>query len=106
MSGVAAQQGKKHSYVDPAVFTPHFSWRKSGSKPGGESVCCEGVSLSDLADEAGTPTYVYSQAAIGDAYNELVTGLGALPHTLCFAVKSNGSLAILKYLAGLGSGFD
>jgi diaminopimelate decarboxylase len=49
---------------------------------------------------------VYSQAAIGGAYGELDRGLGALPHTLCFAVKSNGNLAILKYLAGLGSGFD
>jgi diaminopimelate decarboxylase len=120
MSGVTAQQGNKLSFlgagrakarplqlVDPATFTPHFSWKKSGGKSdGGGSVCCEGILLSDIAEEAGTPTYVYSQAAIGDAYNELITGLGALPHTLCFAVKSNGSLAILKYLAGLGSGFD
>jgi len=120
MSGVTAQQGEKLSFlgagrakarplqlVDPATFTPHFSWKKSGVKSdGGESVCCERIALSDIAEEAGTPTYVYSQAAIGDAYNELVTGLGALPHTLCFAVKSNGNLAILKYLAGLGSGFD
>jgi len=69
-------------------------------------VCCEGLSLSDIALKAGTPAYVYSQTAIGDAYGELDSGLGALPHTLCFAVKSNGNLAILKYLAGLGSGFD
>jgi diaminopimelate decarboxylase len=106
MSGLTAQV-KRHSYVDPATFTPHFSWKKSGrnSAPS-ESICCEGISLADIAEAAGTPAYVYSQAAIGDAYNELVTGLGALPHTLCFAVKSNGNLAILKYLAGLGSGFD
>src|SRR5258707_1321510 len=107
MSEAAAQQSKKHSYVDPATFTPHFSWKKSGgNSPASESVCCEGVSLRDIAEEAGTPSYVYSQAAIGDAYNELAAGLGALAHTLCFAVKSNGNLAILKYLAGLGSGFD
>src|SRR5579864_3473270 len=107
MSGGKSQHSKKHSYVDPATFTPHFSWTKSGgnSTPS-ESVCCERVSLRDIAEEVGTPTYVYSQAAIGDAYNELVSGLGALPHTLCFAVKANGNLAILKYLAGLGSGFD
>ena len=107
MSGGQAQQGKKHSYVDPATFTPHFSWKKSGrNSTASESVCCERVSLDELAEEAGTPTYVYSQAAIGDAYSELVRGLGALPHTLCFAVKANGNLAILKYLARLGSGFD
>src|SRR6266436_2581203 len=121
MSGVSAQERKKHSYVDPATFTPHFSWKKSVSKPDGSKlkwgaallrpyavphVHCEDVSLNEIAETAGTPTYVYSKAAIGDAYNELVSGLGALPHTLCFAVKSNGNLAILKYLAGLGSGFD
>jgi len=107
MSGVTARQGKRPSYVDPATFTPHFSWKKSGkNSTTGESVCCERVSLRDIAEEAGTPSYVYSQAAIGDAYNELESGLGALPHTLCFAVKANGNLAILKYLAGLGTGFD
>src|SRR6267143_4964977 len=107
MSKAAAQQSKKHSYVDPATFTPHFSWKKSGGNSrASESVCCEGVSLRDLAEEAGTPTYVYSQAAIGNAYGELGRGLGSLQHTLCFAVKSNGNLAILKHLAGLGSGFD
>jgi diaminopimelate decarboxylase len=107
MSEATARQGKKHSYVDPATFTPHFSWKKSGKNPGAsELVCCEGISLHEIAKQAGTPSYVYSQAAIGDAYNELVTGLGVSPHTLCFAVKANGNLAILKYLAGLGSGFD
>src|SRR5258708_16217581 len=90
MSEAGAQQSKKHSYVDPATFTPHFSWKKSGgNSPASESVCCEGGSLRDIAEEAGTPTYVYSQAAIGGAYHELVTGLGALSHTLCFPVQSN-----------------
>src|SRR5207253_10578222 len=51
-------------------------------------------------------TYVYSRASIDDAYRELHKGLGALPHTLCFAVKSNGNLSILKHLAEMGSGFD
>jgi diaminopimelate decarboxylase len=101
MSGGTAQGSKKVSFVDPATFTPHFSWKKSPAQ-----VHCEGISLSDIAKSAGTPAYVYSQAAIGDAYNELAEGLGSLPHTLCFAVKSNGNLAILKYLAGLGGGFD
>jgi diaminopimelate decarboxylase len=121
MSGGTSQERKKVSFVDPATFTPHFSWKKSDSKLvdrklnraaamlrpyTARSVHCEQVSLSDIAESEGTPTYVYSQASISDAYNELNAGLGALPHTLCFAVKSNGNLAILKYLAGLGSGFD
>jgi diaminopimelate decarboxylase len=106
MSGGKTQQPKKLSAVDPASFTPYFHWNKSSGMSAGEFVSCEGVSLSDITDAAGTPTYVYSQAAIGDAYRELNAGLGALPHTLCFAVKANGNLAILKYLAGLGGGFD
>jgi len=67
---------------------------------------CEGVSLTGVAETYGTPTYLYSGAAITDAYRELHGGLRSVPHTLCFAVKSNGNLAILERLAKLGSGFD
>ena len=107
MSGGPAPRRKKIAFVDPATFTPHFSWKKTeGSSRTGESVFCENVSLAEVADTAGTPAYVYSRAAIGDAFRELVAGLGGWRHTVCFAVKSNGNLAILRYLAGLGSGFD
>jgi len=105
MSGGGAQGRKKVSFIDPATFTPHFSWKKTAGL-GGASVNCEGVPLSQVAAREGTPTYVYSQRAIDDAYNELAAGLGSQPHTLCFAVKSNGNLAILKHLAAMGSGFD
>ena len=100
MSSAVAQGRKRISFVDPASFTPHFSWEKpkavgrfSGDKlnrgaavlrPYRElHVHCEDISLSEIADKVGTPAYVYSQAAIGDAYRELDRGLGALPHTLC-----------------------
>src|ERR1700722_19711275 len=107
MSAGAARAHQKLAFVDPATFTPHFSWEKTESKSAdGEGVFCEGAELSEIAEEVGTPAYVYSEAAIGGAYRELVEGLGRLAHTLCFAVKSNGNLAILKYLASLGSGFD
>jgi diaminopimelate decarboxylase len=121
MSAADARGRARISFVDPASFTPHFSWEKSVGRFGGgrlnsgaavlrpnadRRVYCEERPLSEIADTAGTPAYVYSQAAIGDAYRELDRGLGSLAHTLCFAVKSNGNLAILKYLAGLGSGFD
>jgi diaminopimelate decarboxylase len=107
MSEAHAQGRKKLAFVDPATFTPHFSWEKAGrGSAGAKNVYCERIALRDVANKAGTPAYVYSQTAIGDAYKELSAGLGGLPHTLCFAVKSNGNMAILKYLAGLGSGFD
>jgi diaminopimelate decarboxylase len=91
-------------YVDPASFTPYFSWKSSGASS--QEVFCEGVALSSLARQFGTPAYVYSQNAIVDAYNELEAGLKAVPHRLCFAVKANGNLSILKLLASHGSGFD
>src|SRR5713101_1798551 len=98
---------RKLKYVDPASFTPHFAWKKSGARGSFvEEVFCEKVTLRSIAEKVGTPTYLYSRAAIEDAYNELDRGLGAVPHTLCFAVKSNGNLSILNHLAKLGSGFD
>jgi diaminopimelate decarboxylase len=107
MSAPSASSSLKHSFVDPATFTPHFSWKKIGAGAHArEEVVCEGVSLAGAAEKYGTPAYLYSRAAIEDAYQELHRRLGALPHTLCFAVKSNGNLSILKYLARLGSGFD
>src|SRR5258708_29386634 len=97
----------KTKYVDPACFTPHFAWVKSGARNTSvEEVVCEKAPLESVAQKFGTPTYVYSRAAIDDAYRELHKGLGALPHTLCFAIKSNGNLSILKHLAEMGSSFD
>ena len=107
MSAAPANPNKKLSFVDPATFTPHFSWRMlSGSAGHKAEVYCDGVSLLEIAGKFSTPTYVYSRSAIEDAYRELASGLGALRHTLCFAVKANGNLAILEHLAKLGSGFD
>src|SRR5207249_5488507 len=98
---------QKIKYLDPATCTPHFAWVKSRARnASGEEVVCERVPLESAARKFGTPTYVYSRASIDDAYRELHKGLGALPHTLCFAVKSNGNLSILKHLAEMGSGFD
>src|SRR5258708_8551217 len=107
MSHSTDSSSRKVKYVDPASFSPHFAWEKSGARSGaGEEVVCESVPLASVAQKFGTPTYLYSRAAIDDAYEELHKGLGALPHTLCFAVKSNGNLSILNHLAKRGSGFD
>src|SRR4029077_11872059 len=107
MSSPTDSFSRKLNYVDPAGFTPHFAWKKRGARnASGEEVVCERVPLNSVARKFGTPSYVYSRSAIEDAYQELHKGLGALPHTLCFAVKSNGNLSILKLLAKMGSGFD
>ncbi len=110
MSGHDPTSAKKLAFIDPVTFTPHFSWKKQNKaeRSGGtsEAVACEGVRLVDIAAKIGTPAYVYSRAAIDDAQAQLHRGFGSLPHTLCFAVKSNGNLAILKHLAKAGNGFD
>jgi diaminopimelate decarboxylase len=92
------------AYVDPATHTPHFSWKKLGKS--GREVFCEAVPLSEIARRFETPTYVYSRRAITDAFHEIDRGLERVPHLVCFAVKANGNLSVLKLLAGLGSGFD
>jgi len=90
-------------YVDPAAFTPQFAWKATRT---GRAVFCETVSLEKIARRYGTPSYVYSKRAIEDAVAELECGLAGVPHTLCFAVKANGNLSILKLLAQRGCGFD
>lgn len=107
MSSSGASSSRKLTYIDPASFTPHFRWKQvRGREASREEIVCERVSLNAVAEQIGTPAYVYSRAAIEDAYRELDRGLGSLPHTLCFAVKSNGNLSILNHLAKMGSGFD
>jgi|SRR5689334_19022019 len=105
MSHSSLGPSRKLKYVDPVAFTPHFAWEKASSIPG-EHVFCEGVPLTSVAEKFATPTYLYSGGAIADAYQELQEGLRGVDHTICFAVKSNSNLSILKRLAELGSGFD
>ncbi len=106
MSAGPGNARKRLTFVDPAEFTPHFSWKEAAREKDVEHVFCEGVDLIAAATSFGTPTYLYSRAAITDAYSELNRGLGKIPHTLCFAVKSNGNLSILNHLSKMGSGFD
>ena len=70
------------------------------------SLYCEGVSLAEVARSVGTPAYVYSHGAIERAYRELDEALAGLDHLVCFAVKANGNLAVLRTLATLGAGAD
>jgi diaminopimelate decarboxylase len=67
---------------------------------------CEDVSLQALAEEHGTPLYVYSAHTIRDHYQRLDEALAGLDHHIAYAVKANSNLSILRILGGLGSGFD
>jgi diaminopimelate decarboxylase len=67
---------------------------------------CEDVNLARVAQELGTPTYVYSAGTILDHYTRLDAALAPLDHLICYAVKANSNRAILKLLAEAGAGFD
>jgi len=66
----------------------------------------EEVPLADVARREGTPCYVYSQAAILDRFRAYDQAFGEVPHQVCYAIKANSNLSILKLLAQAGAGFD
>jgi len=66
----------------------------------------EDVPLPEIAAAVGTPVYVYSAATLARHYGLFVEALSPLPHLICFAVKANGNLAVLKLLGDLGAGMD
>ena len=66
----------------------------------------EGVALSAIAEQFGTPTYVYSRAHIEAQYRSYTDALQGAEHLVCFAVKANSNLGVLNVLARLGAGFD
>ena len=70
------------------------------------ALCCEGVSLADLAARYGTPLYVYSTAAILRQYRAFDAAFADRKHLVCFAMKANDHLAVLALLARAGAGFD
>ena len=72
----------------------------------GNKLFCEGVCVGSLAKKFGTPLYVYSQHTLTDHFQKLDRALAPLDHLVCFAMKSNSNLSVLRVLANLGSGFD
>ena len=67
---------------------------------------CDETPLAGLAQEYGTPLYVYSQRHLLDRLQMFERAFAEVPHTICYAVKANSSLALLKLLASHGAGFD
>ena len=67
---------------------------------------CEGVSLAEIAEVYGTPTYVYSETSIRDRYQALDAAYASVEHLICYALKANDNLAIARVLGELGAGID
>lgn len=66
----------------------------------------EGLSLKDVAAKVGTPAYIYSSSLMTNAYEELEAGLQDIPHLICYAVKANSNIAIIRLFGQLGAGAD
>ena len=72
----------------------------------GDKLFCERVSIESLVKKHGTPLYVYSRHTLEDHFQKLDSALGSLDHLICYAVKANSNLAVLRTFANLGGGFD
>ncbi|HEY6373163.1 MAG TPA: diaminopimelate decarboxylase [Candidatus Sulfotelmatobacter sp.] len=94
----------------PAVRPPGFAYReiKDGisRRDGSYVLHCEGISLRKLAEQYGTPLYVYSARMIGERYEAFDAAFRDQPHTICYSVKANSNLSVLRMLAQKGCGFD
>ncbi|HET7600240.1 MAG TPA: diaminopimelate decarboxylase [Gemmatimonadales bacterium] len=72
----------------------------------GPSLLMDGVRLTEIAEAVGTPAYVYALPVIRERYRALAGAMAPVPHRICFAVKANGNLAVLRALRELGAGAD
>ncbi|MDC1528194.1 diaminopimelate decarboxylase [Gammaproteobacteria bacterium] len=77
----------------------HFTFKNN-------QLFAEAVALTRIAEEFGTPCFVYSRAALEQQYRAYEEALAGCNHLVCYAVKANSNLAVLSVLAKLGSGFD
>lgn len=90
-----------------AVRPPGFIFREDkSSRTDRASLHCENVALSKLAARYGSPLYVYSAETIRERYKAFHAAFRRIPHTICYSVKANSNLSILRLLANEGCGFD
>jgi diaminopimelate decarboxylase len=90
-----------------ALRPPAFTYScGDGASPRPLELYCEDVSLETLASRHGTPLYVYSAAMIRARVNAFAKAFHSIPHTLCYSVKANSTLGILRLLASEHTGFD
>ena len=92
----------------PQERPPGFTYSPNdGSRPSSpRELLADSVPLRQLAEQYGTPLYVYSATAIRQRYQQFDEAFGDCEHTICYSVKANSNLSILKLLASLGAGFD
>jgi diaminopimelate decarboxylase len=97
------------SKTRPQGRPPAFSYssvRGDGGRGSGSLLHCDQVSLAGLAERFGTPLYVYSASSIRARMRAFERAFRKVPHTVCYSVKANSNLSILRLLARMGCGFD
>lgn len=77
----------------------HFQYR-------GDDLYCEEIPVARIASEVGTPAYVYSHATLTRHFRVFDEAFAEVPHLICFAMKANANLAVLKLFSDLGGGLD
>ena len=82
---------------------PGFHYDSDGV---GREVMCERADVASLAARFGTPLYIYSLATLRERFRVLDTAFGDFPHSLCYSVKANSNLSLMRELARMGAGFD
>ncbi|MBI2164274.1 MAG: diaminopimelate decarboxylase, partial [candidate division NC10 bacterium] len=77
----------------------HFEYR-------GDDLYCEEVPVSRIASEVGTPVYIYSHATLTRHFRVFDEAFAGVPHLICFAMKANANLAVLRLFSDVGGGLD
>ena len=92
----------------PPQRAPAFTYCRDNRlfRKSGLEMHADAVPLSKLAEQYGTPVYVYSGATIRERYQQFDRAFRGREHTICYSVKANSNLSILRLLARLGAGFD
>ena len=93
------------SVLNEVVEAPQL-FRDAGLERRGRRLVLAGVSLPEIAERVGTPVFVYNAEAIRARYRSLDAALAGLRHRICYAVKANSNLAVLRVLRELGAGAD
>jgi diaminopimelate decarboxylase len=93
------------SVLNEVVEAPEL-FRDAGLERRGRRLVLAGVSLPEIAERVGTPAFVYNAEAIRARYRSLDAALAGLRHRICYAVKANSNLAVLRVLRELGAGAD
>jgi len=98
--------GKDTKAVRPPGFVYQHATTRLSRSEAAVTLHCEGVPLTNLAQKFGTPLYVYSARTIHERYDQFNHAFADLSHTVCYSVKANSNLSLLRLLTNKGAGFD